>query len=162
MTSMHITVKELFPIVIVAAIWGEAWVDKTVLFRCDNQAVVHIINSRTSKDHNVMGLMRCLHFIAAQFNLLITAKHVPGIDNDLADALSRDNLPFFFDHFPQATRLPSPIPPTLLDLLVHRRPDWTSQVWSKMFKTIFNVPSPETHCVPTPQATGDTPHSAHK
>ena len=76
MTSMHITVKKFFPIVIAAAIWGEAWVNKTVLFRCDNQAVVHIINSGTCKDHNAMGLMRCLHFIAAHFNLLITAKHV--------------------------------------------------------------------------------------
>ena len=95
MTSMHTTVKEFFPIVLAAAIWGDTWVNKTVLFRCDNEAVVHIINSGTSKDHNVRGLMRCLHFIAAHFNLLITAKHVPGVDNDLADALSRDNLPFF-------------------------------------------------------------------
>ena len=153
--SHHITVKELLPIVIAAAIWGHSWENQSVLCRCDNEAVVHIINTGTSKDHNVMQLMRCLHFIAAHFNLLITAKHLPGINNEIADALSRNNLPFFFAHYSQALPLPSPIPLALLNLLVHHRPDWTSPSWSEMFRTIFRQPFPKTPCDLTPQASKD-------
>ena len=88
----HITIKELLPIVIATAIWGIDWTNKSILCRCDNEAVVHIINTGTSKDPEVMGLMRCLHFIAAKFNLLLSATHIAGVENSLANAVSRDNL----------------------------------------------------------------------
>ncbi len=45
----HITVKELAPIVVSALVWGSSWRGKTVLSRCDNAAVVAIINSGSSK-----------------------------------------------------------------------------------------------------------------
>ena len=79
--------------------------------------MVHIINTGTSRDPQAMGLMRCLHFIAARFNLLLSATHIAGIANPLADALSHDNLLLFFKHHPQANCSPSPIPPALLNLL---------------------------------------------
>ena len=71
----HITLKELLPVVIGAVIWGPNWFNKSILCWCDNKAVVHIINTGTSKDPQVMGLMRCLHFIAARFNFLLSAIH---------------------------------------------------------------------------------------
>ncbi len=45
----HITVKELVPIVLAAAVWGPRWKGKTVRARCDNAAVVSIINSGSSR-----------------------------------------------------------------------------------------------------------------
>ena len=48
--DQHITVKELLPIVIAIAILGAEWANKSILCHCDNEAVVHIINSGTSKD----------------------------------------------------------------------------------------------------------------
>ena len=57
-----ITAKELLPIVFAAAIWGEEWEEKSILCRCDNVAVVHIVNTGTSRDPVAMGLMRCLFF----------------------------------------------------------------------------------------------------
>jgi hypothetical protein len=71
--EQHITVKELLPIVITIAIWGADWANRSILCHCDNEAVVHILNSGMSKDPLVMGLMRCLHFITAKFNLLLSA-----------------------------------------------------------------------------------------
>ena len=50
----HITLKELIPIVLAAAIWEKQWTGKTVLAQCDNTAVVAIINSGSSKDAEVM------------------------------------------------------------------------------------------------------------
>ena len=35
---MHITIKELIPIVLAAAIWGREWTGLTVQARCDNTA----------------------------------------------------------------------------------------------------------------------------
>ena len=100
-----------------------------------------------------MGLIRCLHFITARFDLLLRATHIAGIENSLADALSRNNLPFFFNHHSQANRTPSSIPSALLDLLVHSRPDWTSPTWNTMFNTTFNQHLPKTQCAPTHLAT---------
>ena len=143
----NITIKELIPIVLAAAIWGYEWENKAIQCCCDNGAVVSIINSGTSKDPRVMGLMCCLHFISAKFNLLLSAIHLAGSDNAIPDAISRNNLPYFFLHFPQANSSPCPIPPALLDLLIHHKPDWTSPHWNKMFNTTFNQ-----LCLPTPSA----------
>ncbi len=104
--------------------------------------------------------MRCLHFITAKFNLLLSAVHLAGSDNELADALSRNNLPYFLSNHPQAICSPSRIPPALLDLLIYAKPDWTSPSWSKAFNTTFNqlcqpIPSEAMHL-----ATGDSWTSA--
>ena len=41
--------KELFPVVVAAHIWGDMWCRRHVLFHSDNDAVVHILNSRRPK-----------------------------------------------------------------------------------------------------------------
>ena len=46
----HITVKELIPIVVAAALWGESWSGKSVQVRSDNAAVVAVTNSGSSRD----------------------------------------------------------------------------------------------------------------
>ena len=134
----HITIKELIPIVLAAAIWGETWAGKSVRIRSDNAAVVAVINSGSSKDHEVMHLMRSLVFISAKFNFVTSATHLPGAHNQLADALSRNNAPYFMSNYPQAQLTPSPIPQALVDLLMGSKPDWTSQRWSNLWSIIFN------------------------
>ena len=64
--EFNITVKELIPIVIAAALWGSQCVGSTVKACCDNAAVVAMINWGSSKDQEVMHLMRYLAFIAAR------------------------------------------------------------------------------------------------
>ena len=59
-THIHITIKELLPIVVASAIWGKEWTGKQVLFRCDNAAVVAIINSGQSKHPLAMHYTRLL------------------------------------------------------------------------------------------------------
>ena len=93
--ELHITIKELAPIVVAAVIWGPKWKGKTILARCDNVAVVAIVNSGTSKNPQAMNLIRCLSFLSAIWEFRVRATHLSGIQNTLADALSRDNLPLF-------------------------------------------------------------------
>ena len=134
----HITVKELIPIVVAAALWGESWLGKSVRVRNDNAAVVAVINSGSSRDQEVMHLMRCLVFISARFNFITSAEHLPGVHNQLADALSRNDAWYFMFNYPQAQPAPSSIPQALIDLLMGSKPDWTSQHWSNLWSTIFN------------------------
>ena len=63
--GLYITAKELLLIVFAVAVWGAQWQGKSMLCRCDNEAVVAIINTGTSKDCEAMPLMRCLFFITA-------------------------------------------------------------------------------------------------
>ena len=137
MESTHITTKELIPIVIGAAIWGRQWSEKVILCQSDNAAVVAIINSGVSRDAEVMHLIRCLVFIAAKCNFIVTATHVSGHSNNLADALSRNRLHDFKSHFPQAQAVPTPIPPEVVDLLILSKPDWTQQSWTRLWTSIF-------------------------
>ena len=138
-----ITAKELLPIVFAAAIWGKEWEEKPILCRCDNEAVV---NTGTSRNPVAMGLMCCLFFISAKYNLLLSAAHIAGTANGLADALSRNNLPSFLSNYPQANPLGTTVPDSLVNLLVGSKPDWTSPSWSSMFSSIFNH-NPQ--CAPT-------------
>lgn len=127
----HITLKDFIPIVLAGAVWGEQWTGKTVLPQCDNVAVAVIINSGSSKDADVMHLMRCLAFPAAKFNFVIVSRHIRGVDNDLTDALLREKVNYFRSHHPQAQPHPSEISPELLDLVVAEKPDWTSTSWNQ-------------------------------
>lgn len=77
--------KNFITIVLAGAVWGEQWTGKTVLPQCDNMAVAVIINSGSSKDADVMHLMRCLAFAAAKFNFVIVSRHIRGVDNDLTE-----------------------------------------------------------------------------
>ena len=111
---LSIAYKELFPIVIAAHVWGHHWVKHHVVFRSDNQAVVAILNSRSSKVECIMHLVRSLLMAAARFNFSFSAVHVPGILNPIADALSRFRWLEFLKLAPWALPSPTPIPEQVL------------------------------------------------
>ncbi len=108
--GVHITVKELLPIVVACAIWGHLWRGKTVHCLCDNVAIVAIIRSGTSKHPRAMHLMRCLFFFTASYQVYLVPKHLPGKLNRAVDSLSRGNLPSFFQQVPAARHHPTQIP----------------------------------------------------
>ena len=135
--AVHITVKELLPIVVARAVWGKAWNGMTIKIKCDNAAVVAIINSGRSKEHRAMHLMRCLFFVLAQYNMFILAEHIPGRDNVAADSLSWGNLSLFHQQVPTAMPHPTPVPEELLQVLIHQQPDWMSASWRVLFNSIL-------------------------
>ncbi len=93
--DVHITVKELLPIVLAVALWGYLWKGVTVSCKCDNMAVVVIVNSGRSKMDKAMHLMRCLSFFLAQWDVTLVCQHIPVVENNAADALSRHSLSLF-------------------------------------------------------------------
>ena len=128
--DLHITIKELIPIVLALGLWGGMWVGKTIQLRCDNAAAVAIINSGDSRDAEAMHLRRCMAFIAAKFDLNCFASHI----NTLADELSRNKLTNFMS---DASPWPTPIPPELLDLIMVQKPDWRSPDWTRLWSSTF-------------------------
>ena len=134
--TVHITVKELLPIIVSIALWDRSWHGSSVRCRCDNAAVVAIIRSGTCKDDLAMHLLRCLFFFVAAFDIKLWSVHIPGVCNGAADALSRDNHTSFLAQVPSARRQADVIPPEMLEVLVTRRPDWTSLSWTELLKSI--------------------------
>ena len=98
--------------------WGSLWVRKHVLFRSDNEAVVAILTTRTSKVPALMHLLRDLLFSAARWGFTFSAAHVPGDENIIADAISRFLWQEFRQLAPEAYSCPCPIPQLLLDSLI--------------------------------------------
>ena len=91
--------------------------------------VVEAIKAKSSHDRLLMHMLRSIHFLCARYSIRVSAQHVPGVDNILADALSRNNTNKFFLSLPKADPLPTPVPEDLLDLVVGSQPDWTCYDW---------------------------------
>ena len=132
-----ITLQELLPVVLACAVWGPEWKHTLVEVYCDNQGAVAVVNSGYSKVPQMMHLLRCLFFIRAFFSFSLRAIHVPGCENGLADAISRNNLAYLFAQIPEAVHSRCQIPQPLLELLVEQHPDWTSITWSQLFRSCF-------------------------
>ena len=108
--SLSIADKELFPIVVAATLWGSQWVSRRVEFICDNESVVAVLKSGSSRDQHLMGLLRHLSLLAIRHSFMLTTSSVRG----MANSLSR----FQFQHFcclaPQADPTPCVIPESLM------------------------------------------------
>ena len=114
--STHITVKELFPIVLLVELWGPYFENRRILFFCDNAAVVDVINKQSSRDPTVMILVRRFVLSSLRHNFLFRARHIPGAQNVLADKLSRFQFQAARQMAPWLDPAPTPIPPALLSI----------------------------------------------
>ena len=81
--------KELFAIVAAAATWGARWTRRRVVFFTDCMPVVQALTKGASRTRRIMQLIRILHFTAAQHHFVYRVQHVPGVENAIADELSR-------------------------------------------------------------------------
>ena len=85
----NIAIKELFSVVLALILWSNILKDKHLLILCDNEAVVYVISSQTSKEKHLMSLIRTMTVSLMRNNVILRAKHVPGKQNIIADTLSR-------------------------------------------------------------------------
>ncbi len=88
----HIAFLELVAVLLACAVWGRGWQGCRILCWCDNEAAVHATAARSCRDRGLMHLLRCLFFLEASFQFELTARHIAGIHNSLADDLSRNRL----------------------------------------------------------------------
>ena len=105
-----ISFLELVPIILAFHIWTPRFINKKILLRIDNQALVAIVNNRTSKSKYIMQLVRPLVLLCMRSNIQVRAKHISGVQNELADCLSRFQMDRFKKLAPMADQTPSDIP----------------------------------------------------
>ena len=101
-THWHIAPKELLPILFAVAVWGQHWRGRLVHCRCDNMAVVSVVNSGYARDTTLMHMLRCLFFLVSHYQVTVQASHIPGIENHAAMryhvTISLDSCRWFLEH----------------------------------------------------------------
>lgn len=114
--TSNITAMELFPILVAITIWGEQLRNKKLKMNCDNQSVVAILSSSTSKSKVVMCIVRELTLLCLKTNILLKGNHWPGHLNGICDALSRFQMERFRRLAPEADTVPTAIPSHVWDI----------------------------------------------
>ena len=90
--QLHISVMEFFPILVMIDLFGNLIKNAQILFETDNSQVVSYINKQSSDKAPIMALMRPLILLLIKHNIQLVARHIPGKENTLADAISRFSL----------------------------------------------------------------------
>lgn len=117
----NIAFLELYPIVLSLCLWGDEIRNCRILFFTDNEALVHVISKQSCRDRDLMFFVRRLLLVCLAKNICFKAKHIPGVRNFLADALSRLQLQTFRELAPASMNLlPTEIPPHLQLLSWHQ------------------------------------------
>ncbi|XP_063772971.1 uncharacterized protein LOC134909710 isoform X2 [Pseudophryne corroboree] len=100
--TKDLVLLELFPIMVALEVWGDRLANRSILFRCDNLGVVHAINNQRAKSLVVLRVLGQLLLTCLRRNLWFRAQHVPGLENGIADALSRGQWERFWVLAPEA------------------------------------------------------------
>ena len=91
-----------------------------------------------------MRLIQLLQFVAA-------AEHIPGTENIVADAISRNLIATVFDVCPQLSVVACQVPEGWIALLEDNTGDWTSS-WRTQFLDCLKQASPPARLRPTEAA----------
>jgi hypothetical protein len=83
------------------------------MFTTDNMACMHIINTTTSEDRQVMKLVRSMVASSLKHNILFKARHIPGSHNVIPDLLSRFQFQKALSMAPWLDKEQSPLPQAL-------------------------------------------------
>ncbi len=112
-SELSIAFKELVPVVLAAVTWGRQWKGMVVLCQSDNEATVAVLNTCTSRDAQIMHLLRCLFFFEAAWEFSISAAYLPGQYND---DISRGHTLSYLSKVPTAAPHPAPVSPAAIDV----------------------------------------------
>ena len=134
--------------IVVAVVSGKHWNRACVEFQSNNQAVVPALSSRSVQNPQIMHLLRCLFFLEAYFGFEQCARYSPGKENATHGALSRVCISEFRSLSPQAAKEPTPVPPSLAQLLLDLPLNLTFPTsWKALFAAslskVFQTPPPK-------------------
>ncbi|EGZ20340.1 hypothetical protein PHYSODRAFT_491796 [Phytophthora sojae] len=90
-----INVRELMSAVFASLVWGHVWADSSdkfdshIKFWIDNSPAVSWNNRKSSRNSYGQMLLRILGMCEVRYGFYTSAGHIPGINNEMADAGSR-------------------------------------------------------------------------
>ena len=99
---------------------------------CDNMLVVTALRAGTCKERHTMHLLRCLAFLEAQGQFVLTAVHLRGVDNGVADALSRGKLSMAHSMMQAAEEEAMEVPGELLGVLARPGSSESERGWTAL------------------------------
>lgn len=118
-TMLSMPYLEMRALVHAVQTWSNEWRHQQIMLRSDCAAAVYASNNLVSRDPDMQALARHLSTLACLRGFEYHTKHVPGIDNTIADALSRGcTLQELHALLPTANAAPDAAPPlpTLADM----------------------------------------------
>ena len=80
---------EMLNIVVALKIWGPMWPDARIQIHCDNSVVVQVLTSGGSRDPVLSTCAHNIWLLSAMYNITIQFSHIAGVQNTVADLLSR-------------------------------------------------------------------------
>ena len=85
-TIVHL---EMLNIMVALKVWGQHWSNKCVEIKCDNLAVVSVLQEGKARDPLLATFARNIWLLTSLFNIQLKVSHIFGKDNQIADLLSR-------------------------------------------------------------------------
>lgn len=89
----HINIKELLIVREAIKAWAPVLAGLKIHIQSDNTSAIAFLNKGTSSNYQALSIIRDIALITMSYNISIQAHYIPGIDNCLADALSRLHQP---------------------------------------------------------------------
>lgn len=87
--TKNITLLELFLVLVALAVWGVSFANRQILLHTDNKGVLYAVNCLSSSSEMVVRILRHIVWFCLRYNIWLKARHLPGVDNAIADSLSR-------------------------------------------------------------------------
>ena len=126
LANFSIEFLELVPIAFACHVWHKSFSTQRISFQCDNLGAVQAFNKLGSSSRSVLHLLRDIVSSCARYNFTIRLFHLPGIDNDIADSLSRAEFSRFRSLAPSADYYPVTLPDLFSSLRsVYMQEQWT-------------------------------------
>ena len=112
--GLDIALLEMYAVVVALMLFGVKLSNHRFVMHTDNQAVMQIVNCKTSRDKKIMVLVHMMVLFALRHNIKFTSCFIPGKQNYLADRISRFQVTQEDLRVRSMKMVPEKIPPHLL------------------------------------------------
>ena len=85
----NITQLEMLNIMVALKVWGYCWSNMRIEIKCDNLAVVQVLQEGRARDPLLATIARNIWMLTSVFNIQLSVSHIAGKNNAIADLLSR-------------------------------------------------------------------------
>ena len=85
-TIVHL---EILNIVVALKLWGSLRESHAIEVKCDNMAVVEVLNTGRARDQMLATSARNIWLLTSMYDIDLVVTHIPGVTNVVADLLSR-------------------------------------------------------------------------
>lgn len=111
------------------------WRGQQVQGKYDKQVAVQVVAACLYRDNGLMHLLCHLFSLEVHYQCSLSLVHILGVQNSLADDLSRNRAASFLHKVSATDPFPSPVSPVLFELLQDPQADWTSTTWTWRFSS---------------------------